>query len=136
VETLQNQGFKGAVTAVSPSADPKSRVFEVEITIANPGLQLKDGMVVTVRTGGAPIEKSVPVVPLNSVVRPPGETQGYMVFVVEDSGGKKLARGRRVKIGKVFGNNVAIVEGLSAGVSVVTTGASLLTEGSAVSVIP
>lgn len=136
VETLQDKEFKGAVTAISPSADPKSRVFEVEITIANPDFHLRDGMVATVRTAGMAVERSIPVVPLSAVVRPPGESQGYMVFLVEDGDGRKLARGHRVKIGQIFGNSVAIIEGLSSRDSVVTTGASLLSEGVAVSIIP
>src|SRR5215467_11457356 len=35
------QSFQGQVTAISPSADPKSRVYSVEVTIPNPKNQLR-----------------------------------------------------------------------------------------------
>ena len=39
--------FQGRITAISPAADPKSRVFSVEVTIPNPHLVLRAGMVAT-----------------------------------------------------------------------------------------
>ena len=55
-EALRGRAFRGLVTAISPSADPKSRVFDVEITIPNPDQNLKVGMIaaVAVATGQAP----------------------------------------------------------------------------------
>jgi len=136
VEALHSKEFQGIVTAVSPSADPKSRVFEVEITVLNPDAQLKDGMIATVRLGAMAAEKAVPVVPLNAIVRPPGESQGYMVYVLEERDGKPVARGRKVTVGKMFGSKLAIAEGLSVGDMIVTTGATVAYDGAPVDVIP
>ncbi len=35
----------GVITAISPAADPKSRVYSVEVTLPNPRNQLKSGMI-------------------------------------------------------------------------------------------
>jgi RND family efflux transporter MFP subunit len=136
VEALQNREFRGIVTAVSPSADPRSRVFEVEVTIANPDGNLKDGMIATVQLSSGVLSEAGPVVPLNAVVRPPGDSQGYMVYVVESREGKQVAHGRRVEIGKVFGNKVAIAKGLNLGEPIITKGATIVFDGAVVTIIP
>ncbi|MFH0821582.1 MAG: efflux RND transporter periplasmic adaptor subunit [Pseudomonadota bacterium] len=136
VEALENKEFKGIITSVSPSADPKSRVFEVETTIPNPGFQLKDGMIATVEVKGAAAESALPVVPLNAVVRPPDDAQGYMVYVLEDVQGKPRAGGRKVGIGKVFANKVTITSGLNVGERIITRGATLVYEGAEVTLTP
>ncbi|MEW6350650.1 MAG: efflux RND transporter periplasmic adaptor subunit [Thermodesulfobacteriota bacterium] len=136
VEALHNREFRGFVTAVSPSADPRSRVFQVEITVDNPGLQLKDGMIASVQLGGSTADNPLPVVPLNAVVRPPGDPHGYMVFTIAQDSGKQRAAGRRVAIGKVFANKVAVTDGLKVGEKVITLGATIVSEGAHVAIIP
>src|SRR5262249_14922369 len=39
------QPFAGQITAFPPTADPKSRVYSVEVTLPNPRNQLKSGMI-------------------------------------------------------------------------------------------
>jgi RND family efflux transporter MFP subunit len=135
VEALNNLTAQGIVTAISPSADQRSRVFEVELTIPNPGIQLKDGMIATVRLTSATSESKVPLAPINSVARLPGVAGGHMVYVVETVGGKKFARGRAVKIGTIYENKVAVLEGLAVGELIITLGATIVHDGSEVKVI-
>lgn len=136
VEALRNKEFSGTVTAISPSADPKSRVFEVEITISNPTLELKDGMITSVRLAALAKEATLPVAPLHAIVRPLGDPHGFMVFALEQRDGTYYARGRNVHIGRVFGNNVAITDGLAVGERIITRGANLVYEGAIVHIIP
>jgi len=153
VDALGGREFAGTVTAVSPSADPKSRVFDIELTIPNPGALLKDGMIATVRLEGleagapqaagavhgepgGPGGRALASVPLQSVVRPPDDPRGYMVFVVEDKDGRTLAKARRVELGDVTGRNVLVRGGLRPGERVVTAGATLIHDGAAVIVVP
>jgi len=75
-------------------------------------------------------------VPLQSVVRPPDDPRGYMVFVVEDKDGRTLAKARRVELGDVTGRNVLVRGGLRPGERVVTAGATLIHDGAAVIVVP
>ncbi|PKN09124.1 MAG: efflux RND transporter periplasmic adaptor subunit [Deltaproteobacteria bacterium HGW-Deltaproteobacteria-8] len=147
VEALGGREFAGTVTAVSPSADAKSRVFDIELTIPNPDAQLKDGMIATVRLEGlgatAPEAvqdgQSVQVlasVPLQSVVRPPDDPNGYMVFVVEDVSGQTVARAKRVELGDVTGRSVLVRGGVRPGQRIVTNGATLIHDGAAVTIVP
>jgi hypothetical protein len=127
---------EGIVTAVSPRADSQTRLFSVELTVANDGNELRPGMVATVELpeerGAAP---AVPlVVPLASIVK--GADAGYAVYVVERSQDAEVARLRKVALGDVFGNTIAVRDGLRAGDRVIVTGASLVREGEAVRVVP
>jgi RND family efflux transporter MFP subunit len=135
-EAVPGGEFHGRITAVSPAADPKSRVFDVEITIPNPEGTLKVGMVVTIEVQEGPPPTDTLVVPLSAVVQSKSQPGGYAVFVLEAQGSRQVARLRDVKLGDAFGNTVAVVEGVAEGEQVVTTGAPLLAEGEQVVVIP
>jgi multidrug efflux system membrane fusion protein len=136
-EALRGRVFRGLVTAISPSADPKSRVFDVEITIPNPDQALKVGMIaaLAVATGQAPTEMTV--VPLTAVVRSPTNPGGYALFVVEEKGGKQIARMRdNIELGEVYGNMITITKGVKVGEAVIVTGATLVTDGQRVRIVP
>lgn len=128
--------FHGRVTSVSPSADPKSRVFTVEVTIPNSDGRLKPGMIATLTLGGGRLEPVTTVVPLSAVVRSTQNADGFAVFVVSDLGGKSIARERAVEIGDTQGNLISVVKGLKPGESVVVTGGTLIKDGDEIKVIP
>jgi RND family efflux transporter MFP subunit len=140
VEGASAAPFAGRVTAVAPAADPQSRVFDVEVTIPNTDGRLRPGMIGTVSVAMSPRAASAAVrpltVPLTAVVRSPQDAKSYAVMVVEPHNGVDVARIRRVALGDVMGNAVAVVEGLAAGDRVVASGATLLADGSPVRVIP
>jgi len=128
--------FHGRITSVSPSADPKSRVFSVEVTIPNADERLKPGMIATLTLGTATLEQSTTVVPLSAVVRSTKQADGFAVFVVTDQAGKSIARERTVEIGDTQGNLISVMKGLKAGESVVITGGTLIKDGDEIRVIP
>jgi multidrug efflux system membrane fusion protein len=133
------QEYPGRITAIAPSADPSSRVFDVELTIANSQSLLKPGMVVTAAvpeedSGGPP--PGAPLVPLTSIVQVGTSREDFAVYVIEAQGGKTIARARRVKVGEVSGNLIAIRDGIALGTRVVVTGATLLVDGEEVRIIP
>jgi RND family efflux transporter MFP subunit len=145
VDALGGREFAGKVTAVSPSADPKSRVFDIELTIPNPDALLKDGMIATVRLDGLggldATASKVPdaaqaSVPLQSVVRPPSDPNGYMVYVAVEEGGQTVARGRLVELGDVAGRSVLVRGGVKPGDRVITAGATLVSDGAAIIIVP
>lgn len=131
--------FRGRITAIGPSADPASRVFDVQLTIPNPRNLLKPGMIVTVAVPEEPTgrrrEKDIPVVPLSAVVKTPKSPQGFAVFVIEEQGGRQVARIRPVTLGEVYGNRIAVNEGVKLGESVIVAGPALLADGEVVRVI-
>jgi multidrug efflux system membrane fusion protein len=137
VEALNGTVFSGRVTAVAPAADPKSRVFDVEVTIPNRDGRPRSGMIGTVTIGqsGDPARATL-ALPLGAIVRSPADPAGYAVFVVEARGEDEVARVRTVSLGDVVGNGVAVLGGVNAGDRVVTSGATLLTDGDRIRVIP
>lgn len=128
--------FPATITRISPSADLKSRVFDVEATIPNPKDQLKVGMIAKLVVPESALETQALVLPLTAVVRSPHDPRGFSVYVVEGEKGKEVAKLRDAKLGEVVGNAVVVTEGLKQNERVVSMGATLLTDGDAVRVIP
>jgi multidrug efflux system membrane fusion protein len=133
VESAGATTFKGRVTAIAPTADVQSRVFDVEVTIANQDGRLRPGMIGTVAIGrpqrvAAAANPSLSV-PLTAIVRSEAAAGQFAVLIVEREGANEVARMRRVELGEVMGNTIAVTKGLSAGDRVVVTGATLLVDG-------
>jgi multidrug efflux system membrane fusion protein len=135
-EAMPGATLQGRITRISPSADPTSRVFEVEAALPNEDGRMKVGMLATLRLGGTGSHNSL-YVPLAAIVRPAGDSTGYAVYVVRDSGGKgTAARLRRVSLGDVSGNLIAVRQGLAAGERVIVRGATIVADGQTVRVMP
>ena len=131
-----NADVEGAVTRISPTADPKSHVFDIETTIPNPDGRLKPGFVASL--GFAPSAKDTPavVLPLTGVVRSAHDPRGFAVFVVRDEDGGTVAHLRDVTLGAIIGSEVQVVTGLEKGDRIVSMGATLLVDGSRVRILP
>ena len=129
--------FSGHISRISPSADQNSRVFEVEVTIANSDGALKPGMIASLSVNeGAGTPVVVPVVPLTAIKRAKDNSNGYAVFVIEERGGKHHAQSRNVTLGDSMGNAVAIKSGVKPGEIVITTGVGQVSDGEEVQIIP
>ena len=135
-ESMPGKEFRGQITSVFPAADPKSRVFNVEVTISNPDFLLRPNMIVSLSVGARQAVSAHPVVPLNAVMKAKSNTGSYAVFVVLEEGGRAVARLRDVKLGEAYGNTVAVIEGLKQGDHVITTGNAMVIDGDQVKVIP
>jgi RND family efflux transporter MFP subunit len=135
-EIMPGTEFQGQITSVFPAADPKSRVFSVEVTIPNQKHLLRPGMIVSLRVGRSEAVQAQPVVPLNAIVKSTTDPNGYAVFVLIEQSGRQLARVRDVKLGETYGNTIAVTEGVKEGDRVITTGVTLVRDGDAVKVIP
>jgi RND family efflux transporter MFP subunit len=129
--------FKGHISRISAAADQSSRVFDVEVTIPNAEGLLKPGMIasmsVTETTGAS---AQVPVVPLTAITRPKADPNAYAVLVIEDAGGRQVARMRNVTLGESHGNSIAVNSGVKAGEIVITTGVTQVADGEEVRVMP
>jgi multidrug efflux system membrane fusion protein len=133
-EAMPGVSLQGRITRISPSADPNSRVFEVEAALPNPQGRLKVGMLATLGLGNAASVDVALLVPLGAIVRPAGDTATYAVYVVGDSS-TPTAKLRRVRLGEVSGNLIAVREGLRSGEQVVVRGATIVTDGQAVQIL-
>ncbi len=136
LEALPGKTFTGQITSISPSADQKTRLFQVEVSIQNPDGLLKVGMIASLTLASAPKGEAVAVVPLNAIVRSKDKPDQYALFVVEDKGGALRGRLRNVTLGDAYGNRVAVKSGVEVGDRVITSGGSRLLDGDAVQVIP
>ncbi len=118
--------FKGEIARISPAADPRTRLYTVEIAVLNPDHSLKPGMFARVELT-TDVRTDAVRVPQEAVVTKDGEK---VVFVVE--GGR--ARERRLKLGISDGRYVEVISGVRPGDVVVVAGQDFLTDGTAVAV--
>jgi len=135
-EAAGERRFNGRITKIAPAADPRNRVFDVEITVPNRNGALRVGMVAVVHVGDGGVSAAPPalVVPLSAIVR--GKNgDGYAVYVIDDKGGKTTAHLRNVTLGTMIGNQIAVVQGVEAGDRVVVSGATIVNDGDQVSLI-
>ena len=125
--------LKGRVTSISPAADPKTRIFAIEVTVSNRDRHLKPGMITSVSLGEVP--RASISIPLSAIVPFPSEPEQFAVMVAQDRAGKLVANLRKIQLGTTHDTSVT-VEGVKPGERVVSVGAQLLKDGDSIQVIP
>ncbi len=125
----------GTVTAISPQADPKSRVFSVEISLDNPRDEIRPGMIGSLALGSQAEPRRRLVIPFSAVVRAPNNPQGFAVFRIEERSAGTFAVAREITVGDTFGNSIEVVGGLPAGERVIVLGGELVHDGQQVRVL-
>jgi membrane fusion protein, copper/silver efflux system len=106
--------FKGAVNALLPEVNDKTRTVRARIVLANPGGALKPGMYATVKFAGFSSPKVV-VVPSEAVIR----TGKRNVVIVDDGDGRFLPV--EVELGRETADMTEIHSGLAAGKRIVVS---------------
>lgn len=109
---------EGRVTYVYPTVNPETRTARIRVELSNPGLTLKPGMYATIRFA-APTD-SVLSVPRSAVL-----ATGERNFVFVRSGDGRFVP-HPVTLGAATETRVEILDGLSLGDTVVTSGTFLL----------
>jgi multidrug efflux system membrane fusion protein len=127
--------FAGHVTSISPSADPKSRVYSVEVTIPNGDNRLKAGMIASITIRSGKEGQKIDVVSLAAVVRSPKRPNGFAVFMPDGDGDTVRVHTQEVELGATYGNTIAVEQGLKPGDRVVTYGSTIIKDGETVRVI-
>ncbi len=134
-EDLADLAFDGRVTAVDAVVDEATRNVQVQATLSNPEGKLRPGMFVqaAVVLGAS---RQVIALPAPAISYAP---YGDSVFIVTDMKGPngESYRGVRqqfVKLGGSRGDQVAVLEGVSPGDEVVTSGVFKLRNGGAVQI--
>lgn len=124
--TRYRKDLDGRVEAVIPSGDPRSRTFEVRVVLDNKDAMLQSGMFARVQFQ----KDSRPglLIPASAVVKQ-GQLQG--VYVVDGD----RVRLRWVRLGKVFGDRVEVISGVSEGDEIVIGGGTGLRDGQMVEVM-
>lgn len=120
IEAL-GQELSGPVVEIVPAADPFSRTFTTKIDLPSlPGLQ--SGLYGKARFV---VGRQEVLVVSRKAITERGQLVG--VFVVESGG---IARLRLVKTGKLYGDQIEILSGLSPGERVITEGIERVSDGS------
>jgi multidrug efflux system membrane fusion protein len=133
VDVLGPTPFTGHITAISPAADPRTRVFNVEVTVPNRNRRLKVGMIATLDLTTKRDHAAGVAVPLTALLRRSVSEGGAAVLVVAREAGHEVARLRPVELGSVYGNR-AVVKGIHSGEQVITEGTNQVRDGETVQV--
>jgi membrane fusion protein (multidrug efflux system) len=133
-DALPGQIVEGKITAISPEVDAATRNIRIQATMANLQERLRPGMFVNVAVV-LPVAKNVLAVPATAVLYAPYSDS---VFVVDEKKSENnnqpglIVRQQVVQLGEKRGDFVAVVAGLQAGETIVSTGAFKLRNGQAV----
>lgn len=120
--------FSGKITFIAAKADSNLN-FPVEIEISNnANNDIKAGMYGTALFKSAQQKQTMTIVPRNAFV---GSVSSNQIFVVENG----FAKLKTVTAGRILGDKVEILNGLTNGETVITTGQINLQDGNSVEII-
>jgi RND family efflux transporter MFP subunit len=112
-----NEPIEGKVTVVSPALDPNSTTVEVWLEAKNPKHELKPGTSVQLALTAKTVKDAL-VIPANSVITAPDGTTAVML-----AGTDGRAHQKAVKLGIRNGDDMQIVDGVTASDKVIAVGA-------------
>lgn len=115
VAAIPNDAFTGAVSFISSSVDPVSRVLLVKVEVINKGNKLRPGMFADLAVETAEPSYAI-TLPKDAVLLNKGH---YLVYVENDGEYQPTP----VEVGNTYGDKIEIRSGLTVGQSVVTRGA-------------
>lgn len=122
-----NKTFEGAVVAISPKADLRTRSFLVKISVDNPDGLIKSGLVARARLTLKEMEEIL-MIPRDAVV---WNGHQAVVFIADEKG---EVRSVPVSLGKQRGEFIEAVAEFSAGQALIVTGNEILRDGAKVKV--
>ena len=127
-DVFAQQSWDGVITAINPEVDVATRNVRIRATFPNSDGRLRPGMFANVEVL-SPDDRSVLIIPATAVIYAP---YGDSVFALEEKDKVLTARQKFVRLGERRGDLVAVVSGLEAGETIVSSGAFKLHNGSAV----
>lgn len=130
-DIFPDREFTGSISFVGRTVNPQNRTFPIEIVIANPDGVIKPEMIANVVVVRTRLDDMV-VVPQTAIVR---GADGYHIFVVTSTADGLVAAARPVRIGPTSGNQTVILDGLTVGDSLITTGQQLIDAGTRVRIV-
>ena len=125
VSALNNKHFEGVITNISPVADAFSRTYEAKISLKNPNLELKPGMVCDV-TLNITTEKEMVLIPYQSASK--DKDGNTFVYIINSE--QKRVKKQIIHEGNYNGDNLEVISGLFKGQMIVSEGREKLTDNS------
>jgi len=129
LDAFPGRRFAATVIEIAAAADPQTGTYEMKLSIDTQDQRFVQGLVAKVVIAG-PDAGDVPVVPVTALLEADGGTA--LVFVVAEGG---VAKRVAVQTGRLLGERIEIVAGLTAGQRVVTEGAAWLEDNDPVRVL-
>lgn len=126
-DVLPDEEFKGNISYVSPTINPQSRTFEIEVVLDNSDRRLKPEMSANMTFTNLKVDDAV-VLPQDYIIDNGDEK---FVFVLEGD----IAKKKVIKVGGRSDNKVLIEEGLNKGEILINVGFQGLNDGEKVSVV-
>jgi membrane fusion protein (multidrug efflux system) len=136
VDTYPGQLFAGEISAIEPKVDSASRNVRVRATLKNPDHRLLPGMYATVDIATGDPQRFV-TLPQTAITF---NAYGNTVYIVDkgeagaDGQPRLTVRQSFVKTGETRGDQIAVLDGVKEGETVVTAGQLKLRNGAAVAV--
>lgn len=125
---LRGQSFKGEIARTSAAIDAATRSMQVEVSLPN-----KEGVLLP----GAYVQVALPLAPSESMAIPGNALlfrgEGTRVAVVDAAGKVQL---KPVRIGRNYGENVEVLDGLAASDQLVLNPSDSLADGDVVAIAP
>lgn len=121
VTAFPDKDFRGRISYIGDVVDEKTRTVKARVAVDNSGELLKPGMfaAVTIDAKGSQEEKVI-AIPLEAVLMD-GEARYVFVQTAPD----RFKR-EDIKVGRTFGKNIEVMEGLKEGYLIVTKGSFVL----------
>ncbi len=134
-DAFPDQKFRGRITAISSKVEAQTRNVQIEAVIDNPQQKLLPGMYVKIQVQAGDAGHYLTIPRTAVAFNPYGETV-YVVERGQDVNGQSIQTVKQqfVTVGPARGDQVAILKGIKAGDTVVTSGQIKLKNGSRVTV--
>jgi len=132
LDAYPGRQFDATVSELASAADPMTGTYEMKLAIDPQGQRFVQGLVAKVEMTGS-AGAAVTVVPVQALLEADGTEA--IVYVVAARGDGEVAERVAVRIGRLVGDQVEILEGLQGGERVVTEGAAYLRAGEPVRVV-
>ncbi|WP_018266939.1 efflux RND transporter periplasmic adaptor subunit [Methylosinus sp. LW4] len=130
VDAFPNKKFTGKIVAINSKVDQASRNVQVRASLANADLELKPGMFAQIDIVTGKPERLV-TLPQTAIVYAPFGNSVFLVQKAADGKGAGLSAHQTfVRLGSTRGDEVAVLEGVAEGATVVTAGQVKLRNGS------
>jgi len=125
-DAYPDEKFKGNIRYISPTINPTTRTFEIEVVLNNPQGKFKPEMAANIEINKTSVEDAI-VLEQDQIV---DNVEEQFIFVLEGN----IAKKRILKTGGRNGNKVIVLEGLNPGDKFIFEGFQKLVDGDKVQV--
>lgn len=120
VDAFPEETFGGEIISLAAQMEESSRTLSALVSLANPKLSLRPGMLARVTIASTPSKASAVLLVPRSAVLWTGKRS--VVFVKKETHGAPVYQLREIQVGNTKGEEVEVLEGLVEGEEIVTNG--------------